>query len=177
MATRKKTIRWLRRCAFAAGVAAAIAVLVAGRVPARGGALGLDVALATGPTGELAVAPSGTVASADGLAPGAGSLSATVSLLNQTDARLVVHVRALPSVADARNALRVELSGAHGTVYSGTLARLASFTRGGVVIAPHAIGRLHIRAWLPPAAPGGWQGRSEKLTLGYSSSVDGSARR
>jgi hypothetical protein len=177
MATRRKRSLRLRRGAFALGVLGAIVLAFAGRLPAGGGPLGLDLALATGPTGELSVAPSGAVAAVEGITPGSGSLSATVSLLNQTDAQLVVRVRARVTIGDPLRALHFELSGDRGTLYSGTLAGLDSFTRGGLVLAPHAIGRLRVHAWVPPGAPAGWQGRSERVTLDYSSSVAGSQRR
>ena len=167
MAAVKNPIRRARRVAFAAGVAAALALALAGRVPAGSGPLPLDLTVATGGTGELATNPSGRVADAEGLLPGSGSLAGQVQLMNETDAPLLVHVSARPTVLDASGSIHVELRGVAGVVYSGTLAGLSRFSRGALALAPRRIGTLSLRAWLPRGAASGWSGRSVSVSLEY----------
>jgi hypothetical protein len=166
-------LTWLRRGAFAAGLVAAATLALLGRVPAGAEPLALDATVTTGPTGELAVMPAGTVASATGLEPGSGRLGGRVTLTNQTDARLAVRVRMRPSIADADAALHVRV----GDLYSGPATGLRAFSRRAVSIAPHATTTLDVEGWLPDAAPDGWEGRRLKLPLEYGTSIDGKVRR
>jgi hypothetical protein len=165
-------LTWLRRGAFAAGLVAAVTLALLGRVPAGGQPLALDATVTSGPTGELAVTPAGPVASATGLEPGSGGLSGTVTLTNQTDARLAVRVRVRPSIADADAALHVRV----GDLYSGTAGGLRTFSRRSLTLEPHATTTLSVEAWLPPAAPDGWEGRSLELPLEYGTAIDGRRR-
>jgi hypothetical protein len=170
-------ITWLRRGALAAGVVAAATLVAIGRLPAGGGVLGLDVKVTSAPTGELAVAPAGTVATAAGLQPGEGELRGRVTLQSEASKPLDVHVRQLPSMTDADRSLRVRLSSAGRVVYDGTAGGLRSASKGSVRIASHGAAPLDIRAWIPPDADGGWTGRSITLPLEFVVDVHGKRRR
>jgi hypothetical protein len=166
-------LTWLRRGAFAAGLVAAATLAFLGRVPAGAEPLALDATVTTGPTGELAVTPAGPVAVATGLAPGAGRLSGRVTLTNLTDARLAVRVRMRASISDADSALRVRV----GDLYSGPVGGLRGFSGRALPIEPHATETLDVEAWLPEAAPDGWEGRSLTMPLEYGTAIDGKERR
>ncbi|MEA2449818.1 MAG: hypothetical protein QOG63_1750 [Thermoleophilaceae bacterium] len=173
MATDPNPIRWLRRGAFAAGLVAAVTLVLLGRLPHGATPLALDATVTTGPTGELAVEPAGPVASVAGLRPGAGALRGSVRLENQTDAALVVHVRVRPSIADADAALQVRV----GDLYSGPAGGLRAFSTRALRLAPHAAAELPLSAWLPAGSPEGWRGRSVTLPLEYQSTIAGAVRR
>jgi hypothetical protein len=170
-------IPWLRRGALAAGVVAAATLVAIGRLPSGGGVLGLDVKVTSGPTGELAVAPAGTVASAAGLQPDQGELRGHVMLQSQARVPLAVHVHQLPSMTDADRSLHVRLASGRQVIYDGTAGGLRGATKRSLRIAPHGAAPLDIRAWLPPDADGGWTGRSITLPLEYVVDVHGKRRR
>ena len=172
-----KSTPWLRRGAFAAGLVAAVTVVVISRFPAAERTpLGLDVSLTTGPTGELAVAPVGTVGSARGLIPGHGLLQQQVTLENQTDAQLSVAIRARPSISDSDTAMRVRLTGPKGVLYDGPAAGMREYTQRSLRIAPHGSAPFVVAAWLPAGASEGWRGRSVTLPLMYRTKILGRAR-
>ena len=178
MATTLPTrIPWLRRGALAAGVVAAASLVVIGWFPATGGVLGLDVKVTTLPTGKVAVAPVGDVASAVALQPGQGELRARITLESQAAAPVAVRVKQRPSIGDADDALRVRLSAGGRTLYDGSAGGLRRPTRRSVTIPPHASTVLDVRAWLPGDAGGGWTGRSVTLPLDYVVSVKGKERK
>jgi hypothetical protein len=177
MATAPNTRTWLRRAAFAAGLVSALTLALIGRLPASGEPLGLSATLSTGPTGELAVAPVGRVASATGLLPGGGGLRGHVLIESQVDRTLSVRVRVRPSIADADQALHVRLASGALVLYDGPVGGLRVATAREVSVAPHGHVGLDVRAWLPSAAPAGWRGRSVTLPLEYASSMNGRMRR
>jgi hypothetical protein len=177
MATIPNPTRWLRRSAFAAGLVAAVTLVAIGRMPAGSGPLALDVAVTTGPTGELAVEPAGRVAAVTGLEPGGNSLHGRVTLQNQTDSPLAVRVRARPSISDADRALQVRLGGSAGDLYSGPAAGVRRFSRRPLLIEPRGSAIVDVAAWLPSGAREGWRGRDVTLALEYRTSVRGQVRR
>jgi hypothetical protein len=170
MAVLTNRTTWLRRGAFAAGIVAALTVVVLGRLPASGGALGLDATLTTQPTGDLSVARAGRVATAAALQPGGGELRAEAIVASQVDRPLAVRVRVRPSIADADGALHVRVRAGAVTLYDGPAGGLRKASRGAATIAPHGNLALDVRAWLPPRAPDGWEGRSVTLPLEYVTS-------
>jgi hypothetical protein len=170
------TTPWLRRAAFAAGVVAAATLVVVGWLPSRGGTLGLDVIVTTTPTGELAVAPAGRVASAQALQPAEGELRGRVLLQSQTNAAMTVRLRQRPSLGDADRALRVRLVAGGRVIYDGSAGGLRRPTRAALTIAAHGTSTLDVRAWLPADAPDGWSGRSVTVPLEYVVSIHGRKR-
>jgi hypothetical protein len=167
----------LRRGSFAAGAVAAATLVAIGWMPGAGGTLGLDVRVEATPTGELAVSPAGPVASAAGLRPGQGELRGRVTLLSQVGRAMTVRVRQRPSLGDADDALRVQLSSGGRVIYDGTAGGLRRPTRTRLSIAARGSAALDVRAWLPAHAPGGWSGRSVTLPLEYAVSIGGKRRR
>jgi len=170
-------IPWLRRGALAAGVVAAATLVAIGWFPRTGGVLGLDLKVTTLPRGELAVAPVGDVALAEALQPGEGELRARITLESQAAAPATVRVKQRPSIGDADDALRVQLTASGRMIYDGSAGGLRRPTRKGVEIAPHGSAVLDVRAWLPADAAGGWTGRSVTLPLEYVVSIRGKVRR
>lgn len=177
MATVQNTTRWLRRGAFAAGLVAALTLVMIGRIPAGTAPIGLDATLTTGPSGEVAVSPAGTVARATALAPGRGELHGTVALTNQTDAALAVHVRMRPSIPDADAALQVQVQGPRGTLYAGPAGGLREPSAAHLTISPHGSAAIAVIARVAPGAGAGWRAREVTLPLEYVSTIAGRARR
>jgi hypothetical protein len=169
--------RWLKRSALAAGVVAALTLVVLGRIPPGVAPLGLDAAVTTGPTGELAVAPIGRVAAASALRPGKGRLDGSVTVQNQTAAALAVKVRVRPSIGDADSALRVRVSGPGGVLYDGPAGGLRRFTRRAFTIGANGTAIVSVSAWVPRGVSGGWLGRSVMLPLEWRPMQDGKVRR
>jgi hypothetical protein len=157
----------LSRGAFAAGLVAAVTLLAIGRVSATGGELGLSATLATGPTGELAVAPVGRVAWAQGLRPGEGELRGRVVVRSEAAATLEVRVRARPSMADADASLLVEVRSGPKTLYRGSAGGLRTASPVALRLPARAEAALDVRAWLPAGAQPGWAGRSITFPLEY----------
>lgn len=149
------------RAAGAAGLAVGVAVvllLVSGwRVAGGDGRLGADLFFSVGPTGELAVTPSGPFLRATGLLPGQRA-DADLRLRNQTGSAIAVSLRALPERRDLDGLLLVTVRTQGRTLFSGQLGRLRAWSR------PFRIGAgghatLEFAASLPSDLDVGYQGR------------------
>jgi hypothetical protein len=176
-ATLPNTTRWLKRCAFAAGVVAAVTLVAIGRVPAGTTAPALDATVTTEPTGELVVAPVGLVAHAADLEPGKGTLAGRVALRNQTDAPLSVRVRMRPSISDADGVLQVRVLAPSGVLYSGPAGGLRRASAHAMTMRPRSDTTLSLSAWVPADAGSGWRDRRVALPLEYVTSIRGKVRR
>ena len=79
------------------GLTAATVFLLAFPVKGGGGAMGLDLAIGSMPTGELDVNPIGPFLRGAGLAPGEDPAKGTLHARNQTGVTLSVGINVLPS--------------------------------------------------------------------------------
>jgi hypothetical protein len=113
----------IRAAGCALGFSAVLALAAAGRVPGGQRALGLDLTVTSGPTGELGVAPVGPFLRAAGLQAGE-SATGSIEVTNQTGARLSVAPVLEPSGRALTDVLRLELRAAGRVVASGTLSEL-----------------------------------------------------
>jgi len=161
--------KWARRLGLILGVGLAISAAVISRIPSTGGVLGADVTFLSSPTGELDVSPSGPFVQGLDLRPGSARRPAngSVSLLNQTGSALAVHVRALPSVIDLDEVLRVQLTAGTTDVYTGALGGLRDWTRGFHLEGGQST-ELRVSAWIPRLATGPWKGRVDDISLEFS---------
>lgn len=113
--------RALKTTGFALGALVVVALAAAGRMPGGTRALGLDLTVASGPTGELGLSRSGPFVRAAGLRAGEGARG-SVEVTNQTGARLRITPLLEPSDRALARLLRVELRAGDDVLSSGTLA-------------------------------------------------------
>jgi hypothetical protein len=154
---------------FVGGIAIAAAVLIGAGVPARAPAGGLDLSVRTSQTGELAVAGAERpLARRRGLRAGLGSAAGETTVRNESPVPLFVTVRARSETPDLDDALAIAVRAGGRIVYRGSVRGL----RGGSASWSMRAGArtpLRVRAWLPPGARPGWEGRSVDLGLELSS--------
>lgn len=120
--------RALRAAGLALGVSIVVALAAAGRVPGGERALGLDLTVASGPTGELGLSPSGPFLRAAGLRAGE-TARGSVEISNQTGARLRITPLFEPSDRTLADLLHLELRVANRLLASGTLADALTATK------------------------------------------------
>lgn len=132
------------------GVALAVALAWAARVPAGTGSTGADVTFTLAPTGEVGVAGSGRALRAAGLRSGS-SARGGVSVRNQSPRAVAVRLRARPSGPALDRLLTVEVGAGGETLYRGALAGLRAWTPP-FRLARGAGGRLSLSARVIPAA-------------------------
>ncbi len=157
--------------AFCAGVAAAVAIVAAGWMPASKQRLGLDLRLLAHRTGELAVAPTGPLLEARGMEPGTERSAARgrVRIINETAVPLAVRVRAHSALADTNRQLRIRIADGRDTVFAGTLGALQRWTARSVGLGVGRGRTLELRAWLEGQAGGSYRGRIQDVTLDFTS--------
>ena len=169
----------VRRAAFVAGVVLALALAVAGRIPAATGSPGLALTVNANLTGELDVAPTGVVLSTPAL--GATGRSATVrrrvTIRNQTDATLAVRLRAERSVGDVDGVLRLGVDSGGRRVLAGTLGAVQGWSAAALRLAPGERRTLVLTAGVDPAARERYAGHDESVTLLFRSSPLGHGAR
>jgi hypothetical protein len=154
-----------RVLALGLGLAAAAAIVLAGRIDGSGAATGASALFSVLPPGELELMTAGPLGSADALQPGGPAASGRATVRNQSGRALRLRVRALPSRPDLDRLLRVEISAGGRLVARGPLGRLRRGRRDPAALAPGASRTLAVRAWLAPGAPDGWQARAVEVPL------------
>jgi hypothetical protein len=166
--TAKTTPTWPGRVAGVAGFllgALVIIVALAGwRLPRGAGYAGSDVYLIAQPTGELAVAPTGSVLSTRDLSPGEHA-SGGFGIVNQTGKKLAVQLRVLPDSTALDGLLRIEVRADGRPLFSGQLGSLRRWTSRSAMLPVRAHARLTLRIWFPATAPSGWQGQVETVPI------------
>jgi hypothetical protein len=155
---------------LAVGVALAMVVILAWRIPGGDGSLGASLTFSAAPTGELGVEPAGILISEPALRP-AMSVEGAMELLNQTASTLEVSLRALPSNPDLDRLLMVEVLAGGEPLFSGTLGALRRWTRTPLVLESGESRTLDVRAWFPGTVRTGYEGRIEQVPLQFRSSA------
>lgn len=157
----------LRVAGAAAGIAAAVALLVAARPGGAMSALPASVAFSLAPPGTLAAtpAPPATLLEAKRLEPGGRDASAGFWLRNQSGLTLHVGFRAKPDSRSLDGLVRVRITSG-GLILADTT--LQGLRRGTAVMLPIRSGaarHLRLQAWIPGAVTDGYQGRIVKIML------------
>lgn len=160
---------WVTRLGFLLGVVVVAAVGWSTRLPQASGTAGADVTIAAGPTGELAVTPSGPFARGLGLEPGSARTPArgSVTVHNNTGSAADVHVRVLRSISDLDQLLQVEVTAGGTRVYAGPLGGLQSWTTSAFRLGRGGDTRVTASAYLPASVRDGYQSRIADLTLEF----------
>ena len=153
------------------GLSLAATAVAHSRIPAGTGTLGTDVLIATEPTGELTVDPSGPFVSATGLRPGAEADAprCEVHIYNQSPVPLQVHVRGLPSRTDMDQLLWVSVVAGGRTLFHGPLGGLRSWTRQSYTLPSGRGTDVAVHTWIPASAGSGWAGRITTVDLQFDS--------
>ncbi len=156
----------VRAAALLLGVAVVSLALLGWRVPRGSGALGADLYIVAGPTGELSVSPVGYVLHKAGLRPG-DAASGRLVVRNLIGRRAVVRLRATTDAPGFEPFVRVEIRTGSGLLFRGSLRRLRERATPGLALAAGGQASLAIRAWLPSSARDGYQARVATATLEF----------
>ena len=143
---------WTRRAGFALGIAFASIAFLGWKMPSGEKPSGLSATLTVAPTAEVAVEPSGRIASAGDVRPG-GSLAGSAVVQNLTGGPLAVSLRTVAQGNELDDQLRVNLELGGDTVRNGTLGEARRW-QGGVRIPAGARRRVNVRVLLPREARG-----------------------
>ena len=154
-----------RTAGIATGLALAVLLVLAFRVPASGQALGAGVRITAASPGELHVpAPAGgAFLAARGLMPGGRSVRATLPVRNVTRGPVDVRLRARGGGHELDRALQVELRAGGRRLASGPLAELRRWSRS-LRVERGAERTVRARAWIAAGAVG-TTGRRAELDL------------
>ena len=158
--------RMARTLGAAAGVAAAVALLVAARPSATVPGLPASARLTLSPPGTLAVSPSpASVLWAPRLEPGANRVASSFRLRNQSGMALRVGFRARPDTHALDGIVRVRIDGPGGALANTTLQGLRRPSAGTVRIRSGQTRRLDLAVWIPGSVTGDYQGRLVRVAL------------
>jgi hypothetical protein len=171
MTTRGDTL--LRLSGLILGLAAAAALVAGSRIPPGTGVLGADVIVASGPTGELAVSPTGPFLAATNLSPGtaAGAPDGTIEITNQTGVTLDVQLRGTPSSTDMDALLHVRVTTPDRTLFDGTLGGFRDWTSSPLTLTPGQQAHVTVATWLDPQGGDSWSGRVANVFVEFRSTA------
>jgi hypothetical protein len=157
------------------GLAAAASLVLTSRIPPGTGTIGADVIVASAPTGELGVSPSGPFLSATNLSPGIERVpTGILQVTNQTGVDLHVQVRGLPSSTDMDEVLRLRVATDDRPVFDGTLGEFRVWSASAFALASGETGDVEVRTWIDPDGDS-WSGRIANVTLEFRSTPVGGA--
>jgi hypothetical protein len=153
---------------FALGLLLAVAVLMAGRVPAEGRPLDAHVKLSATATGGVAALSDRRLVTSRRLAPGGPALKGRVRLLNQTSGRASLLVRATAPDDSLDRIVAVELRGRGAPALRTTLGELRRWRGLGAPLPSQRKQAISVRAWIPASTAGGHEGRRVDVTLEFT---------
>ena len=165
----------IRTAGVATGLALAVLLVLAFRVPASSQALGAGIRIEADAPGEVHVPTGEAFLSARRLVPGGRATRAELPVRNVTRGPIHVRVRAREGGRELDGALRVELRSEGRRLASGTLGELRRWSRP-VLVERGAERTVHARAWIPAGAPG-TEGRRVAVALQLDADLaDGNRR-
>jgi hypothetical protein len=159
------TTHLVRFTGFAIGAAIAIAVVMAGRMPASQAEAPARLTIASQPTTELGLKPAGAEFLAGPLRPGEAPARGVITLDNFTTRPLAVAMRVTSPQHDLDSVVRLQATLRGRRVFSGPLGALRSWTRGPLRVPAGGLHNLEFRAWVPMSTDSGYEGRSVELQL------------
>jgi hypothetical protein len=171
--TLQVTPRHVRLAAFAVGMLAAVAIAVAGRIPAGSSVPGLAVAVHANPTGELAVSSTAPVVQADALGATGRSLTTRghLTITNQTDAPLAVRMRPATAPDPVDQLVRLVGVAGAGHIFAGPLSAQRGWSSGALRLAPHQQRTLVLTAGVDAQRRSQYASRAVDVTLEFRSTV------
>jgi len=161
---------WALRSGVMLGLIAATVFLLAFPVKGGGGAMGLDVAIGSMPTGELDVKPVGPFLRGAGLAPGDDPATGTLHARNQTGVTLSVGINVLPSSSYSDEFLEVTATYEGSVILKGTVGDLRGMNHDLLTLESGESADIDVTAEVKSGAIG-YQGRVEDVTFELHSEV------
>jgi len=165
---------WIRLLGLMLGIGIAALVVLSSRIPPGEGILGADVIVASAPTGELAVTPTGPFLSATDMTPVGEPATGQVEVFNQTGRTLAVSIRGLPSTHDMDQSLMVHVEAGGTTLFDGNLGTFRDWTTETISLASGETSTIVVRTWLDPQAQA-WTGRITQIGLEFDSYTVGTS--
>jgi hypothetical protein len=144
--------RWPARAGLVIGLAAAVALVLAFRIPGGEPVLGASVAFTSAPIGELAVSPAGMFLESPDLRAGAAA-TGRFTVTNLTGRSRAVSFRAVGGGRDLDEMLHVQIRGGPVRIFVGTLASLRGGTQV-LTLRPGERRQLTVRMSVPASADG-----------------------
>ena len=168
---RSRADRRTRGVGFLLGAGLAIVALLSWRIPPGHITLGAAVTVLTQPSGELAIAPGGTLINATAMKPSPASSaeSGVLHVRNETGETLDVHLRGVPSHPDLNDALMLDVTSGGTSLFSGTLGDFRSWSTDGISVDSGARAAVRVRTWLPESLTDGYQGRETSVQMEFRS--------
>jgi hypothetical protein len=161
---RSKGDSWALRAGVTLGLIAATVFLLAFPVKGGGGAMGLDLAIGSMPTGELDVNPIGPFLRGAGMTPGDDPAKGTLHARNQTGVTLSVGINVLPSTMYSDEILKLTASYDGEVILEGTLGELRGMHADLLTLASGETADIDVTAEVSKAAQD-YQGRVEDVTF------------
>ncbi len=163
--------RWARGAGIALGLTIAGGALLSWRIPPGTGTLGTDVIIASQPSGEIAVTPTGPFVSGIHMEPGAqdSGSTGTIKVRNQTGRTLQVHLRGLPSTVDLDALLWVQIDAGERELFRGPVGGLRAWTLESFSLRPGQRQTVSVQTWLPSSVQTGYEGRIATVDLEFES--------
>lgn len=153
------------------GLTAATVFLLAFPVKGGGGAMGLDLAVGSMPTGELDVKPIGPFLRSAGLSPDDDPAKGTLHARNQTGVTLSVGINVLPSTMYSDEFLRLTATYKGDVILQGTLGELRGMHADLLTLESGETADIDVTAEVSNGAQG-YQGRVEDVTFELHSEVE-----
>ena len=153
------------------GLTAATVFLLAFPVKGGGGAMGLDLAVGSMPTGELDVKPIGPFLRGAGLTPGDDPATGTLHARNQTGVTLSVGINVLPSTMYSDELLRLTATYKGDVILQGTLGELRGMHADLISLASGETADIDVTAEVLKGSKD-YQGRVEDVTFELHSEVE-----
>jgi hypothetical protein len=168
---RSRADRRTRGIGFLLGAGLAIAAVLSWQIPRGHSTLGAVVTVASRPSGELAVSPTGTFINAAALKPGptSAAVGGHVQIENQTGSTLDVQVRGVAAQSDLDAALMVDVTSGGSSIFHGSLGDFRSWTTDSISVGSGRSAGFKVSAWLPSSLTAGYQGRTATVDLQFKS--------
>ena len=161
---------WALRLGVMLGLVAATVFLLAFPVKGGGGAMGLDVAISSMPTGELDVKSAGPFLRGAGLAPGDDPAEGKLHVRNQTGVTLSVGINFLASTNYSDEFLEVTATYGGSVILKGRIGDLRGMHDDLLTLESGETADIEVTAEVARDAIG-YQGRVEDVTFELHSEV------
>jgi hypothetical protein len=161
---------WALRSGVMLGLVAAVVFLLAFPVKGGGGAMGLDVTIASMPTGELAVEPIGPFLRGAGLTPNDDPAEGTLSVRNQTGVTLSLGISVRPSTSYSDDLLRVTATHEGEVLFQDNLGDLRGLQDAVLLLDSGETAEIEVTAEVIDGAVG-YRGRVEDVSFEFHTEV------
>jgi hypothetical protein len=156
----------LRLTGLLVGAGLAVAVLLAGRMPASQAEAPARLSMASQPIEPVAVSPAGPdFLEAGRLRPGGGLARGRLTLTNLTSRPLHVRMRVSSAQRDLDRVVQLRVRAATRELFEGPLSELRTWSRERVRLPAGKPRKLEFEVWVPISVKSGYEGRSAGLEV------------